>query len=464
MRIRAFLTRGFVLGLLLLVFFSPQGANAATDSYYTKESFLLAPDGTVVVEAAFQEVEVIQTADPTVEVEVSMTFQASSRPKVEILIDEYRPVFTVDEQRLEIRSSTKAPGISTMFAQASGKIRIKVPAKTSLIINTASGSCTFQGCFDADITANSASGDVSFRGEVKSFSVSTASGEIRADFEGPVARVEAHSVSGSIWLSGPVQTAQLHTVSGDINLHGSDGGKLIASTISGNLIATWETLSAPVIITAESVSGNLRFFFPADAKIRGELKSRSGRITSEFSGLFSGEVNTHFLHDDAADVQIAATTTNGAIDLRTLNHSSDQSVTAKTTKSRPDRPGDHPFTFPPKRPGPAAFLNIYRYEKRWAPGLKIRLYQDRFYLTGNLEYSYRNRDLNAQFGTVYFLNSSASWFSFYGGGGAHFSNKNGYQYPYLLVGTDFLFLFYELVYPWAEEEAPQHRFGLSIKL
>ncbi len=175
-------------------------------------------------------------------------------------------------------------------------------------------------------------------------------------------------------------------------------------------------------------------------------------------------VNTHFLHDDAADVQIAATTTNGAIDLRTLNHSSDQSVTAKTTKSRPDRPGDHPFTFPPKRPGPAAFLNIYRYEKRWAPGLKIRLYQDRFYLTGNLEYSYRNWDLNAQFGIVYFLNSSASWFSFYGGGGAHFSNKNGYQYPYLLVGTDFLFLFYELVYPWAEEEAPPHRFGLSIKL
>ncbi len=159
MRIRAFLTRGFVLGLLLLVFFSPQGANAATDSYYTKESFLLAPDGTVVVEAAFQEVEVIQTADPTVEVEVSMTFQASSRPKVEILIDEYRPVFTVDEQRLEIRSSTKAPGISTMFAQASGKIRIKVPAKTSLIINTASGSCTFQGCFNTDITAESTCGD-----------------------------------------------------------------------------------------------------------------------------------------------------------------------------------------------------------------------------------------------------------------------------------------------------------------
>ena len=66
MRILAFLTRGFVLGLLLLVLFSPQGANAATDSYYTKSPSCL-PGRTVVVEAAFQEVEVIQTADPTVE-------------------------------------------------------------------------------------------------------------------------------------------------------------------------------------------------------------------------------------------------------------------------------------------------------------------------------------------------------------------------------------------------------------
>ena len=65
-------------------------------------------------------------------------------------------------------------------------------------------------------------------------------------------------------------------------------------------------------------------------------------------------------------------------------------------------------------------------------------------------------------GGVYFLNSPSSWFAFYGGGGVQLSNEHCYKYPYLIVGTDFLFLFYELVYPWTSEVTPQHRFGWSI--
>ncbi len=461
MRIRPLLTRGLFLsflGLWLLILVCPQGALAASDSYYTKESFRLAPDGFVVVEAAFQDVEVYQTAGQMVEVEVRMTFQAPFRRTVEKLIEAYEPVFTVDENRLQIRSVPDSK-VSSSFTQASGKIKITVPAGTSLTVNTASGDCIFRGRFGLSIAVNTASGDVSFQGEVESFAANTASGKIGATFERPVIRVDANSASGDIWIDGPVASAGLHTVSGKVDLRGLDGGWFNISTVSGDLTATWATISAPVSLTVDSVSGDLRLFFPAVTKMKGQLKSRSGKISSDFPGEKAGQAKTLFLQDEGAVVQIQAATVSGSIGLYAGNRSPAQPNTAKETQTWTG----HSRALAEEDPPPAFFLNLYRYEKNWAPGLKVRLY-DRLYLTGNLDYSYRERDLNLPVGTVYFFNAPSSRISFYGGGGAQFSSKDGFQYPYLLVGTDFFFLFYELVYPWTEEVSPRHRFGLSIEL
>lgn len=457
MRLRPFLTRGLILGLLLLFLVAPQGALAASDAYYTKESFWLAPGGSVVVEAAFHDVEVLQTADPTIEVEVNMRFQASSKRKVERLIAEYKPVFTVNDDRLQIRSRPHSSGTSSLVTEASGKIKVTVPAGINLEVNTASGNCRFHGRFGAAITTNTASGTVSFQGETESFSAKTASGKIQAGFERPVLWVDANSASGSLWVSGPVRNAALHTVSGAIDFYGRDGGKLDASTVSGNLTASWETLTAPVTLTAESVTGNLRFFWPTGTKVNGEIRSRTGRIKSDYPGVKANQENALFLQEEGAAVQVTASTVSGNIELRARNRSALQPTTAETLTSW----HDHAWSFPLKKPAPKAFLHLYRYEKRWAPGLKFHIH-DRLYLTGNIEYSYQERDLNLLMGGVYFLNSPSSWFAFYGGGGVQLSNEHCYKYPYLIVGTDFLFLFYELVYPWTSEVTPQHRFGWSI--
>lgn len=454
---RSLLTRSAAFWLLLLFLVAPQGALAASDSYYEQKSFTLEPGGSVVVEAVFHDVEVTQTAGPTIEVEVSMKVRASSKRTVRRILDEYQPVFTVDGKRLQIRSKPAGRSSSSLSHQVSGKIKIAVPAGTDLAINTASGNCTFRGSFDAAIATKTASGNITIRGAVESFTANTASGEIRADFEKPVHRIEAKSVSGSIRVNGSVQNAQVESVSGGIKLDGLRGGELNAATVSGNINASWETLTERVILSAESVSGNLRFSLPPGTTVSGEIRSRHGRISTDL-GENSG-AKYLFMEDEEADAQVFASTVSGMITLRTKNHASNQPRPATETMVQ----HDHFFTNPPDDPPPAVFLNLYRYEKRLAPGLKIRLCNE-FYVTGNFEYSYEERDLNLQLGAVYFLNSASSGISFYGGGGAHFSRTDGYQYPYLVLGTDFFFLFYELVYPWATEAAPQHRFGLSIEL
>ncbi|HEY8391758.1 MAG TPA: DUF4097 family beta strand repeat-containing protein [Capillibacterium sp.] len=482
-----------VAGLFCLLFFIlsvPSGAVlAATDSYYTKESFFIAPGGLVVVEAAFQNVEVYHTAEPAVEVEVKMEISSSSKQNVQRLIDAYKPVFTAGENLLEIRATPDKYINFYGMQRCSGSIKLTVPAEIDLEIKTSSGDCLFRNVDVKSITAATSSGDISFRGtvqiltantasgdisltgSVENLKVHTASGEIEAEFTTPVAFVEAESVSGDIELKGPVVIGELHSVSGEIEIRGLERGRIKASTVSGALSVHCTSLADETSLSVETVSGNIRFFLPEDVKLTGEIETKSGRIETDLPGRFGKRNKIYFLEDQEAEAEIYASTTSGSIYLLS---GKDQPSSAQGTPKdddEEDEDGEEDETLIGKAKGkaklkepaspPVAILNLYCYEKMLTPGLKYRIGSD-LYATGNIEYSYREKDLKLQLGAVYLFPGDSRFHSFYWGGGVQFTNKKGFQCPYLMAGTNFFFLFGEVVYPWELETAPQSRFGLKI--
>jgi len=94
-------------------------------------------------------------------------------------------------------------------------------------------------------------------------------------------------------------------------------------------------------------------------------------------------------------------------------------------------------------------------------------YQHRFvdnlYGTANLDYQGSETDLKFRAGAVYLIPRKIIIFRFYGGGGLQYSRNQGYQYPYLAVGTRFLFLFSEIIHPIESQATPEYRLGFSIK-
>jgi len=109
----------------------------------------------------------------------------------------------------------------------------------------------------------------------------------------------------------------------------------------------------------------------------------------------------------------------------------------------------------------AGFLQLYKTEENLATGIKFHLFND-FYAGTNIEYYASNRDTKLHLTGIYLLPHEFLFFKFYGGAGYRFSRKNVDEYPYLLIGSHFWFLFSEVLYPWVDEAEPVVRFGLSL--
>ena len=104
-------------------------------------------------------------------------------------------------------------------------------------------------------------------------------------------------------------------------------------------------------------------------------------------------------------------------------------------------------------------LSLFHHPKGF--GLKQRIFQN-VYVSGQLEYLSSVNDLEIQTGALYMIPRKFFIFQFYGGAGLQFSRNTGYQYPYLNLGTRFLFLFTEVTHPLQRQATPNYRFGLSF--
>lgn len=111
---------------------------------------------------------------------------------------------------------------------------------------------------------------------------------------------------------------------------------------------------------------------------------------------------------------------------------------------------------------PKNYLTFSWFLKPASLGLKHRLFSN-VYATGNLDYRNSSNDLEFQAGAVYLIPRKIIIFRLYAGGGYQFSRNEGYQYPYVTVGTNFIFLFSEIIYPMRNGMDSKYRFGFSFK-
>lgn len=108
------------------------------------------------------------------------------------------------------------------------------------------------------------------------------------------------------------------------------------------------------------------------------------------------------------------------------------------------------------------YLTFSWFFKPASLGTKHRI-ANNVYATGNIDYRDSTKDLEFQAGAVYLFPARILIFKLYAGGGYQFSRNEGFQYPYISVGTNFLFLFSEILYPMKSGLEPKYRAGFSIK-
>lgn len=111
---------------------------------------------------------------------------------------------------------------------------------------------------------------------------------------------------------------------------------------------------------------------------------------------------------------------------------------------------------------PGSFINIYKIDSNVAAGLKHRFHRN-LYATTNIEYRSPINDLQFQVGAVYLLPQKILFFRLYGGTGLQVSRNEGFQYPYVVLGTHFLVFFSEVVHPWTSRTDAKFRGGFSFK-
>lgn len=185
----------------------------------------------------------------------SVDVQGWSRKQVEVngeLGDDVEElIFERDGDEIEIRVKTKRRHSRDIDA----KLVIKVPAGSSLEINTVSAEIEVAGVTGeqslesvsgdiatevhaSDIEANSVSGDLEVEGDNKSMRsrFSSVSGDI--DTENLAGEIGAESVSGDLTtVNGVFERASLGTVNGDIVFHAQllSDGRLDVETVNGNV-------------------------------------------------------------------------------------------------------------------------------------------------------------------------------------------------------------------------------------
>jgi len=109
-----------------------------------------------------------------------------------------------------------------------------------------------------------------------------------------------------------------------------------------------------------------------------------------------------------------------------------------------------------------SYLTLTCFQKPKGVGLKQHLFSN-IYFTGNMDYLPSVSDLEFQVGALYMIPHKILIFRFYGGAGVQVSRNMGYKYPYVTLGTNFLFFFSEVIHPLERSQEPGYRFGLSFK-
>lgn len=141
-----------------------------------------------------------------------------------------------------------APGASEPLAAT-----IRVPSGFSVDADVKAGSIRTTGTLK-EVRARSRSADVDFGGPVGNIDVSTASGDVTANYAGLFRAVTA---SGDVRIGSAMAAVAVSAASGDVEVHAIDNISVSASTASGDIRVTCAPGLRP-LVSANSASGRVR--------------------------------------------------------------------------------------------------------------------------------------------------------------------------------------------------------------
>jgi hypothetical protein len=113
-------------------------------------------------------------------------------------------------------------------------------------------------------------------------SFKSVSGDMTLD--GVAGAVDANTVSGNVEAQGLNGEVVFHSVSGDLTLAGGCIGRLDAKTVSGGLTAD-VALGPAGEMKVSTLSGDVAIRLPVGTDARVDLRSKSGRMHSDFGAL-----------------------------------------------------------------------------------------------------------------------------------------------------------------------------------
>jgi hypothetical protein len=195
--------------------------------------------------------------------------------------DQPRVELTADED-LGNRVRFSAHGQRTVIDLVPGggkhQISVRVPFGSTLTVTLVNGNISVHGVA-GDATLRSVGGNIS--GEVgANLRANSVTGSIRLNAPGAKS-IETKTINGDVELKGSPTEVEVVTVSGNAKVQLAAVSRGRFKTISGNVTAAL-SLAHDAELEGESVSGNLRFDFPAVPAARFDVQSFGGNIDSCF--------------------------------------------------------------------------------------------------------------------------------------------------------------------------------------
>jgi hypothetical protein len=279
-------------------------------------SFQARAGDTVHVDVSFHNVRVTAGSGDRVDASIDMEFIAAPE-LVARLLERFEPSFEQRDDGIYIRSGPggQGPGVVTGNLEMKGSVVLTLPAGHDLEVTATSGSCRVEGdTGEGSVSVRTTSGSVKLHGGCSHITIQTTSGSVDVDLDREVKAAQVRSSSGRVSFEGPVTELEITTTSGAHKLD-----RLVANArleaSSGNITAQWNEIRAGSRITAQSRSGSVRLSLPASAEPGGTVRTRSGRIRSDFSGRSSPRGDRLDLDGGDQGVLIEVGTMSGKIEL-----------------------------------------------------------------------------------------------------------------------------------------------------
>ena len=213
----------------------------------------------------------------------------------------------MDAGKLFIRE----PRNTSFFSFGSGHIEVVIPPRHWDSFVLTGGSSDIEVTDDLDVaqmSVQTASGDVRCRSMIGTLKVGTASGDVELD--GDYGALKVNTASGDIRMAVVTSSVDANSASGDITLEGTVGA-VKCQTASGDLDLQLDEL--PALVTVRSTSGDCRMYIPDREGFSVTYKTVSGDFGTNFN--LTG-VKGERAYLDGGTASITAATVSGDIILR----------------------------------------------------------------------------------------------------------------------------------------------------